>query len=507
MSHKRTMSKPKHKKRTLPSWGFTFHASQASRLLGICARWCLEAKGVPRGERSWEGQLGNIQFFNVVFHEMTVQNHTNLVSSDREAASPPSLKLDRGLRGLRMIMLMVTHSALSTQKYPSCPSHPKSVGRNTLDTRCSWKHKMHQNVGLKKWTSSHACRINQPFASFCNHDIFPNMAWLNIPPSEWYARAGHCPLALTSRTTTIQPATPTTSGIRHKALFLVLPRRILSHHHHLCVVSDAHLGATLIHRSCRGKKNFIWTWRLSERIWILKEKLGIQTWYVAFRCPRTTVCFWYSICWNNASTFFNNIWIFFLSWIPWIEAPWRSWCEGGVPGERQRPSSGTKGLFHVLPIKAVLLIVARKIQQGKRWLLCYLNHEPILSSSSKYTYIYMSRQVLWSHLQLQVPLPVVKPMRLNCTCTPTKGSKAKHSRSWDHPAIPTSKSNRSCESLAQVLEITWPINVFVNIVGSPMLQIPKSNLQARDMWPTNKNHLLYFPLFWLLNRDPSNGLV
>lgn len=162
----------------------------------------------------------------------------------------------------------------------------------------------------KKRISSHACHINQPFASFCNHDIFPNMAWLNIPPSEWYARAGHCPLALTSRTTTIQPATPTWYPAQ-SPISCASQANSLASSSPLCRfwrTPRCYVNS----QKLQGKKSFIWTWRLAERIWILKKKLRIQTWYVAFRCGSPTVNFWYSICWNNVSTFFNNLWIFFL---------------------------------------------------------------------------------------------------------------------------------------------------------------------------------------------------
>lgn len=146
-------------------------------------------------------------------------------------------------------MLMVTHSALSTQKYPSCPSHPKSVGRNRLDTRCSWKHTMR---GWKKeYLPMRVILTNllHPSATMTSSQTWHGWTFRLLNDTQERVTAHwHWPQGQ-------QPYNPPHQrGIRHKALFLVLPRRILSHHHHLCVVSDAHLGATLIHRSCRGKK-------------------------------------------------------------------------------------------------------------------------------------------------------------------------------------------------------------------------------------------------------------
>lgn len=115
---------------------------------------------------------------------------------------------------------------------------------------------------------------------------------------------------LTSRTTTIQPATPTWYPAQ-SPISCASQANSLASSSPLCRfwrTPRCYVNS----QKLQGKKSFIWTWRLAERIWILKKKLRIQTWYVAFRCGSPTVNFWYSICWNNVSTFFNNLWIFFL---------------------------------------------------------------------------------------------------------------------------------------------------------------------------------------------------
>lgn len=240
-------------------------------------------------------------------------------------------------------MLMVTHSALSTQKYPSCPSHPKSVGRNTLDTRCSWKHKM------RGWKNEYLpmrvvlTNLLHPFATMTSSQTWHGWTFRLLNDTQervtahWHWPQGQQPYSPPHQQ-------PVVSGT--KPYFLCFPGEFSR-----IIITSV---SFLTHTSVLRKKASFEHGAFQKGFGSLKETRNpnlVCRFSMRFAYCMFLIQYLLKQCFN----LFQQRLDFFLSWIPWIEAPWRSWCEGDVPGERQRPSQqwrtsqGPRGSSVVFP--------------------------------------------------------------------------------------------------------------------------------------------------------------
>ncbi len=239
--------------------------------------------------------------------------------------------------------------------------------RGTKHTRHSMWLKTHENAALKNSASSHARRIHQSFATMTSSQA--RHGW-NIPPSEWCARAGHCPLALTLRTTTIQPPTPTTSSYpAQRATSCASQANSLASSSPLC--RFWHTPQKLQGRS----GSFLKLGHLAKTIRILETNLNPNL-VCRFSMTLHTVClcfcWWKSLSWSPKIHVSTTDGLFLeldtMDWSTVKVLVWR-WCAW-------RTSRAIASMKNVPGAKAFFHVFAKKIQ-GKRWLVSCLNHEQI----------------------------------------------------------------------------------------------------------------------------------